>query len=444
MAVENGLALWTRQKVIEMNPHNLLGPGSDLSRRSDVRDLSHPIADHHLSAVNQQFMLFDYWRILVKRRWVILGVLVVMLAGAAIYSLHATRIYRATGEITIDKENLNPLGLKENGTTSESDPDDVSIDVATQVRILKSNSLSLAALQKLHPGGQATVSANASDVHFSTSLTGPPQLSNEQQDQSVRDFKGGLQISAIPDTREVQIAYVSPDPHAAANAVNAVIQAYIEQNVKTHFDTTTEAADWLTKQLSDLQIKTEISEEKLVAYQKEHGIVGTDDKTNIITSKLDDLNKELTEAEADRIQKQALYQLTLSGDPEAVSTVSQDALLASLCAQKAGLENELAQSNVQMGSAYPHVVELKDRIQQLDEGIDAEVKKTLGRIHNDYIGAVGREKLLQTAFEQQKESASQLDQNAIEYNLLKRDADSNRQLYDSLMQKLKEAGLWQD
>jgi len=155
------------------------------------------------------------------------------------------------------------------------------------------------------------------------------------------------------------------------------------------------------------------------------------------------LNKELTAAEADRIQKQAIYQLTLSVDPEAVTIVSQNAFLQSLRARQAELKNELAQATVQLGSAYPKVVELKNRMQQLDDTIDAELKKTTNRIHNDYMGAVGREKMLRQAFEQQKEDASQLNQSAIEYNLLKRDADSYRQLYDSLMQKLKEAGSWQ-
>jgi polysaccharide biosynthesis transport protein len=425
-----------------MNSRNLFGPSSELkSTGSDVRDLAHPIADHHLSAVNQQFILFDYWRVLLKRGWVIFGVLIIALAAAVIVSLRMTPLYRAAGEITIDKENPNPLGLKENGTASVSDPDDLSVDLATQARILKSNSLALLAVRKLQSAGQLPGPTNVSDVRAGDSLAGPPQPNQAQQERLVRSFKAGLQVAAIPDTRVVQIAYVSPDPHAAANAVNAVINAYIEQNLTTHFETTTQAADWLTKQIADLQIKTEISEQKLVRYQKDHGIVGTDEKQNIITSKLDDLNKALTEAEADRIQKQAVYELTKSGDPEAVSAVSQDVFLQSLHQQRSGLENELAQADVQLGSAYPKVVELKNRIKQLDRTIDTQLKQTIGKIRNDYVGAVGREKILRHAFDQQKEEAGQLNQNAIEYNLLKRDADSNRRIYDSLTQKLKEAGL---
>lgn len=397
-------------------------------------------ADHELTFDNRQFFLLDYWRVLVRRRWLILGSLVFALAAAVIVSLHTTPLYRANGQITINKANPDPLGFKQN-TTSDSDSS-VDVDLATEARILKSNSLALQAAQKLQPHAPFEESTpDTPDVNSNTSLTGPAQLSKEQQDKLTRVFRTGLAIEVIPDTRIVDIAYISADPHAAANAVNALINTYIEQNLKSRFEATTQAAEWLTKQLSDLQVKVEISEEKLVRYQKEHGIVGTDEKQNIITSKLEDLNKQLTEAEADRIQKQAVYQLTLSGDPEAVSMVSQNGYLQSLRAERADLKNQIAQATVQLGSAYPKVVEFKSRIAQLDETIDAELKKTIGRIHNDYVGALGREKMQREALEQQKEEASQLSQSAIEYNLLKRDADSNRQLYDSLMQKLKEAGL---
>jgi succinoglycan biosynthesis transport protein ExoP len=425
-----------------MNSRNLLGATSDLGPIGpEVLDPTQPTANQQFAFDNQQFFLLDYWRVLVKRRWVILGSLVFVLAAAVVVSLRTTPMYRAAGQITISAENPNPLGFKENTATTENGSN-VNVDLATQVRILKSDAIAFQAVRKLQPDEQFTGStANAPEMDRNASLTGPPQVTKDQQTQLARRFKGGLAVALIPDTRMIEIAYTSPNSRTAADAVNALINAYIEQNRKTRFEATTQAAEWLTKQLSDLQVKVEIAEEKLVRYQKEHGIVGTDEKQNIITSKLEDLNKQLTAAEADRIQKQTTYELTLSGDPEAVSTVSQDALLQSLRAQQADLKNQLAQATVQLGSEYPKVLELKNRLQELDNTINSELKETLSRIHNDYVGALGREKMQRQALEHQKEDASQLNQNAIEYNLLKRDADSNRKLYDSLMQQLKEAGL---
>src|SRR6266849_5923014 len=132
-------------------------------------------------------------------------------------------------------------------------------------------------------------------------------------------FRGNLHVTIIPNTRIIEIHYTSTDPQLAASAVNTLAATYVEQNFKTKFESTMQASDWLSKQLVDLQMKVETSQEKLVRYQKEHEILGTDEKQNIITEKLAELNKEMTMAEADRMQKEVAYRQTQSDDPVAVS-----------------------------------------------------------------------------------------------------------------------------
>ncbi len=106
--------------------------------------------------------------------------------------------------------------------------------------------------------------------------------------------RANLHVTLIPNTRIIEIHYNSTDPQLAANAVNTLAATYVEQNFKTKFESTMQASDWLSKQLVDLQMKVETSQEKLVRYQKEHEILGTDEKQNITTEKLDELNKEMT------------------------------------------------------------------------------------------------------------------------------------------------------
>jgi polysaccharide biosynthesis transport protein len=425
-----------------MNSRNLPVGTSELSATGpqSFDSLQTTVFDH--SSSTQQLFLLDYWRVLVKRVWVILSVLTFMLAASVIVSLRTTPMYRAAGQITINKP-PSWLGFKEQAQNNGSEIDD-SADLATQARILQSNSLALRIIRQLQldqklqfKGLTANLAAPDNDASFAE----PLKITNKSETQLVKKFKDNLNVMIIPTTRVLDIRFSSPDPRLAADVVNTLVNTYVEQNLKSSFESTNQAAQWLSKQLSDLQVKVEISEERLARYQKEHGMLGTDEKQNIITSKLDELNKALTDAEADRIQKQAIYELTLSGDPEAVSTVSQNAFLQSLRAQQADLKNQLAQATVQLGAEYPKVVELKNRMQQVDGTIEAELKTTVSRIHNDYVGALGREKMQRQALERQKEDANQLNQDAIEYNLLKRDADSNRQLYESLMQRLKEASL---
>ena len=139
-------------------------------------------------------------------------------------------------------------------------------------------------------------------------------------------FKGGSRVALEPNTRIVEIRYTSTNPQLAATIVNTLATTYVEQNFKTKFESTMQASDWLSKQLVDLQIKVETSQEKLVKFQKEHEILGTDEKSNIITEKLAELNKELTGAEFDsRMEKESLYRLVQSGDPRC-RTSTADAL----------------------------------------------------------------------------------------------------------------------
>jgi succinoglycan biosynthesis transport protein ExoP len=236
--------------------------------------------------------------------------------------------------------------------------------------------------------------------------------------------------------------------------VNAVANTYIEQNFKTRFESTMQASDWLSRQLVDLQMKVETSQEKLVKYQKEHQILGIDDKQNITTEKLDELNKELTAAESARMEKESVYRLAESGDTDSAASiaagmangegkafVATSGLLDKLQAQKADLKIQAAQLNTQFGPAYPKIAQLNNQLQEIDIQIQSEMKKATSRLRGDYLAALQREQMLSAALEQQKQQENKMNESAIEYSFLKPDFETNRTLYEGLLQKLKEAGV---
>jgi capsular exopolysaccharide synthesis family protein len=202
----------------------------------------------------------------------------------------------------------------------------------------------------------------------------------------------------------------------------------------------------------DLQIKVETSQEKLVHYQKEHSILGIDEKQNIITEKLDELNKELTIAESDRMQKESLYRLTQTGDAGLIASdpsgsgsgmdaSNPSGLLERLRSQKADLKIQIADLGTQFGPAYPKLAQLNNQLKEVDNQIKVETRKAAARLHDQYIAALQREDMLRQAMEKQKQEANQLNESAIDYSLLKRDVESNRTLYEGLLEKLKEAGV---
>jgi len=205
--------------------------------------------------------------------------------------------------------------------------------------------------------------------------------------------------------------------------------------------------------LVDLQMKVETSQEKLVQYQKEHEILGIDEKQNIITSKLDELNRELTAAESDRMEKESLYHLVQSEDLDTVAAAATNAssdrgsvagassLLEKLREQDADLKIQTAQLSTQFGPSYPKVAELTSQTKEVEAQIQIELKKALGRVRGEYMAALQRENLLSGAMDKQKQQANQLNESAIEYSLLKRDLETNRTLYEGLLEKLKEAGV---
>lgn len=382
--------------------------------------------------------LWSYWQILVKHKMIILVSILVVTALAAIVTVRMTPLYESIGRIAIASRESDILGFK-----SEKPSDAVDwerSEIETQVRILQSDDLQLQVIRKLGLGMKPRPVAQSSIP----APTAPPQSDDLNDAEALANLRRGLLVQSVARTRIIEIRYTSPDPRLAANVVNTLIESYIERNVRSHFETTTQVSQWLSRRLGDLQIKVETSQAKLVEYQKQYGIVGLDDKQNTTTVRLDQLNRELTEAEGERVRKEADYHVALSSDPEMIVQLSPNpsgprAVLDKLRAQEADLKTQYAQLTTEFGLSYPKVAEVNAQLKQVQQNIQLTMKRLAERMHSEYQAAVRREKMLRSLLEQQKQEANRLNQNAIEYNILKRDADASRQLYEGLLQKLKEA-----
>ncbi|HEY7616675.1 MAG TPA: polysaccharide biosynthesis tyrosine autokinase, partial [Terriglobales bacterium] len=396
---------------------------------------------------SQESAIRDYLRTLSKRRWVVIITVALVFGTVAIATLRSTRIYDAAGSIAINKSDPLMLSLKESAGGGMVYDD--TTDVDTEVRVLQSDLLALQVIKQLNLDKKPQdASSNPIDSLNETARTLQPDSS--ETSALLSGFKSSLNVTQAPGTRIIEVHYRSPDKELAAKVVNTLIRTYVEQNFKTRFESTMQASDWLSKQLVDLQIKVETSQEKLVKYQKEHDILGIDEKQNIITSKLDELNRSLTMAEAERMQKESLYRLVQSGNlnglPDAtgearVIGTSPSSLLEKLREQQADLKIQVAQLSTQFGPSYPKVVQLNNQLTEIGEQIQVELNKNVDRVRGEYLAAVQRQNMLREALDKQKQEANKLNQSGIEYSLLKRDVETNRTLYENLLQKLKEAGV---
>jgi polysaccharide biosynthesis transport protein len=386
------------------------------------------------SFAEEESPLLHYWRILRKRRWVVVATAAIVFALSVITTLRTTRLYQATSKVAIFPETPNVLGLKGIEDSSADYQYDVALE--TQAAILRSDVLAMKVIEAVHldRGPQAEGS-----LPISSMQPDPAKVAG-----LLGSFRGGLSVQIIPNSRLVQISYTHPDPRLATEIVNTLVKTFIEENFKTKFESVNQTSDWLTTELADLQLRVQTSEEKLVRYQKEHSILGVDEKQNIVTAKLDELNRQLTAAQTDRIQKESNYRLAASGELTAFAKTSREgasSLMERLREKEADLDTQRAQATTQFGSGYPKVVELNNQLKQVRTEIVAEETRSQQETRDEYLVALQRENLLTTAFEGQKQEANQLNESSIEYSLLKRDAESNRQLYQDLQQRLKEAGV---
>src|SRR5947199_1650522 len=415
-------------------------------------ELSRPAAPTYYPQLQaQDSMLREYLRVLIKRKWVVISSVLIIFGVVATATMRTTRIYEAAGSIAINKTDPALLNLKDSANGAiDYDPSDLD----TEVSILRSDLLALQVIKQLNldkrPEFGGSGDTQPSSLELTTDALQPDSASTSEL---LAAFKGSLQVSLRPNTRVIDIHYRSADKDLAAHVVNSLIHTYIEQNFKTRFESTMQTSDWLSKQLVDLQMKVETSQEKLVKYQKEHEILGIDEKQNITTSKLDELNKELTSAESDRMAKESFYKLVQAADADTAAAAALSSatgsglssassnLLEKLREQQADLKIQVAQLATQFGPAYPKLTQLNGQLKEVDAQLQAEMKKVVARVRSDYLAALQRETMLRGALTKQKQEANKLNESAIEFTLLKRDVETNRALYEGLLEKLKEAGV---
>jgi polysaccharide biosynthesis transport protein len=386
--------------------------------------------------------LLHYWEVLRKRKWIVLATFTIVFTISAIATLTETRLYQATSKVAIFPEVPNVLGFK--GAEEYSPDVDLDSTLQTQIAILKSDALALKVIEamRLYQDARFTTVKPRPEAAMpeATMQPDPAEAAN-----LLGAFHGGVSVQLVPSTRLIQVSYTHPNPQFATDVANALVKTYIEENFRTKYASATQTSEWLSRELEDLQAKVQTSEEKLVRYQKDHGIVGVDEKQNTVTEKLVELNRELTQAETDRIEKEAEYKLAMEGDPEIfVKTTANRGgaeLIDKMREKESELETQYALATTQFGSAYPKVTELSNQLKQVRAAIEGEKTRIREKMRDEYLAALQRQNLLEAAFNQQKQEQNTLNESAIEYTVLKRDAEANRQLYQDLLQRLKEAGV---
>jgi succinoglycan biosynthesis transport protein ExoP len=379
--------------------------------------------------------LYDYLLILRKHQWLILSFMLAVVTIVAIATFRMQPVYIATARVEIDRENSNILPFQ--GADSYDYAMDLENYIETQTKILTSETLALQTIRN---------NALSARPEFS-SPNGPSEavatgsLANQKRPAELAEFLASLSVRRVPNSRLMDVSFESTDPQLAARIVNAHIASYIEQNVRSKYEATSQASAWLADQLSELKIRVQKSEDARIAYERQNQIWTLDDKENITTQRLSDINKQLTDAQSERMKKESLYQFAKGGNLDAVPAVQNNSTLTDLFKKHSDIETQYTDALAQYGPNFPKVQRLQSQLKELDQAIDKEKKQILDVLESDYHEAQQRENLLTQALDEQKTETNQMAGKLVEYNILKREAEANKTLYEGLMTKMKETAI---
>jgi len=381
--------------------------------------------------------LYDYLLILRKHQWLIFSFMLAVVTIVAIATFRMEPVYVATARIEMDRENSNILPFQ--GVDSYDLMMDLENYIETQSKILTSETL---ALQTIRNGG-LTARPEFSSPGGPSEAIASGSLKNQKRPPELAGFLGSLSVRRVPNTRLMDVSFESTDPQLAARVVNAHIATYMDQNLQSRYDATTHASTWLADQLGELKIKVQKAEDARIAYERQNQIWTLDDKQNITTQRLGEVNKELTEAQSERMKKESLYQFAKSGNLDAVPQVQSNSALVDLLKKRTEVSSQYADALSQYGPNFPKVQRLQAQLKEADDSIEREKNKILDVLESDYQEVRQREVLLTQRLDQQKAEANQMAEKLVEYNILKREAEADKSLYDGLMTKLKETAISQ-
>jgi capsular exopolysaccharide synthesis family protein len=415
----------------------------------------------------------DHVRTLYKRRWIAAPIFLIVFTIGAVNSLRQTPVYQGRAQLLIERDAPNVATLDTMFQSQDGWYNDDFYN--TQFRILQSRTLAKRTLDGMKlwdaprlgngPEPKSAVSfvgllkgAASGAVHLvkmpfekeapAVAAKVPTSELGETSAQSNRidDFLGGLAVVPVRNSRIVELRYSSTDPEFAAQAANALAKAYIEQNTEFKLNATKDAAGWLGDQLKEQRDALQASERALEDFKQRNGAVSiTDSASNIVVARLSELNASLTKAKTERMNKEAQYkQLQSIQGTDAIDSfpaVLANSYIQKLKGELADLQRKQAQISERYGERHPEWAKARSEVETADAKLRIEIKKVVDSMEAEYRAAMTEEQSLQAALNSQKSEAMSLSSKGVGYSVLQREADSNKQLYQSLLQRTKETDM---
>jgi len=385
--------------------------------------------------------LLNYWRILVRHKIPILAASAGGLLLGFLIGVPQKPVFRA--HTTLEVLNANEDFMNMKLTQSEvpaADSDNLS-EEETQASLLQNTELLDRVYEELDPN--PTPPAHLATHGWRSWLHMKEVPKPSDRENLLHAAMGTIKVSNPPRTRILEISVDSKDPKLAVDFIGALVQELIKENVDARQASTQQTGDWLGHEISEARTSLQNSENTLQTYASRSGLyfIDNEKQTNVATEKLQEIQQQLSAATADRIAKQSVYELAKNSPPDTLADVLNDASLQSLSARLDDATREVASLSALYNPGYTKLQQAQAEAASLRQAFETHREDLLHRIENDYQGAARREKLLSTAYDAQARKVSGLNEKTVKYNVLKREVDSNRQLYDTMLQQMKQASI---
>ena len=405
--------------------------------------------------------LLDKVRALFRYKWAATAAFVVVVGLAALQAYSRTPLYRATARLLIELEDERSLAMEGVGSSKTTeytyDPEPY---FQTQYRILTGRELAERVLQTLDVRtlpdlngsapprrGVAKVVAAARGtvggwVRGLTGREAPKPAAPPSPEASIANFSSRVEVTPVRASRLVDVSFVSSDGTTAARAINALVEQYVEQNLAVRQQDMSKSLMWLSEELERQEQRVEDSERAMAEYRAGHNAGSLRDRENVVTSRLNQLNESATRARTARAQKESLYKqieaLGAVAAAETIPVIASNPSVQSVKATLAELQRQKTLLAERYGDKHPEMVTVMASIQDATRQLGVELSKAVEAIRHDYDSALLEEKTLAQALSDQQVVAADLDRKGVAYTVMEREAQSNRQLYETLLQREKE------
>ena len=386
--------------------------------------------------------LLECWQILTNRKLALLLSAIVGFGLGLLFARAQAPVYRAVTTLELEDSNISLPSIGRNN--QEAQPGMVLSDMQTQIQLLQSDTLSTRTMEKVkeaaHRDGRL-IQIHASPLARSLGLTMPrPEIAEKTQLLTVAD---SLNVRSAGMSRLLEVRADSTDPKLAADFANTLVDEYIAQSMEERRQLNERNNEWLGQQLDEMREKLSQSEFSLQLYARKHGLLFTgmasdQSKSNVSEEKLRQVQQSLSTATSDRASKEATYRIAVASPPEALPDVLNDASLRELQTKITDLQRQLADLSIEYTGDFGKVKRLKEQLVTLEAAFASQRKGVLDKIENSYHEAQVREGLLLSGYQDQARKVTQDSEKAIQYQMLSHEVDSNRQLYDSMLQRVKQ------